>query len=397
MIKRKVRLFSAPLSIAGALLVCLSFNSCGKKDQTAGNMIPELAVTTLSRSNVELKSSYPAVIKGKQDIEIRPQISGFITRLCVDEGSVVRKGQVLFIIDAVQYQEAVNVARAAVNVANANVATAQLTAENKRELAKSNVIGSYDLQTAENSLLSAKASLAQAKAQLVSAQKNLSYTRVVSPSNGVVGSIPFRVGSLVSPSTTTPLTTVSDISEMYAYFSMTERQLLSLSTNGNSSKDILKKMPSVELKMIDGNLYGETGKVETMSGVIDQTTGSVSVRAKFPNKHQTLRSGGTGAVLIPYKLNDCITVPQSATYEIQDKKFVYVVDNKSTVKSTSVEVFLLDDGKNYVVTSGLNVGDKIVIEGIATLKDGMQIKEITPEQAAAKKASSQPAAGKASK
>lgn len=396
MIKRKNRLFYTPVSIIGVLLVCLSFYSCNKKGQQGGDMIAEYAVTTLSGSDIELKSSYPAVIKGKQDIEIRPQVSGFITRLCVDEGSVVHKGQVLFQIDAVQYQEAVNVARSAVNVARSNVATAELTAENKRELAKSNVIGSYDLQLAENSLLSAKALLSQANAQLVSAQKNLSYTRVTSPSNGVVGTIPFRVGSLVSPTGTTALTTVSDISEMYAYFSLTEKQLLDLTANGNSSKEILKKMPAIELKMIDGNIYGETGKVETISGIIDQTTGSVSLRAKFPNKRQILRSGGSGSVLIPYKLDNSIIISQSATYEIQDKKYAYVVDSKSTVKSTPIETFQLDDGKNYVVTSGLKAGDKIVTEGVGTLRDGMQIKEITPEQAA-KKASVEQAAAKAPK
>ncbi|HJV78159.1 MAG TPA: efflux RND transporter periplasmic adaptor subunit [Paludibacter sp.] len=397
MIKKKARLFVAPLSIFGVLFVCLFFFSCKKNAQQGGTMVPEYAVTTLSNSNVELKSSYPAVIKGKQDIEIRPQVSGSITKLCVDEGSIVHKGQILFQIDAVQYEEAVNVARASVNVAKANVATAQLTAENKRELAKSNIIGSYDLQAAENSLLSAKASLAQVQAQLVSAQKNLSYTRVTSPSNGIVGSIPFRVGSLVSPSGTTPLTTVSDISEMYAYFSLTERQLLGLTANGNSSKEILKKMPAIELKMIDGNIYGETGKVETMSGVIDQTTGSVSLRAKFPNKRQTLRSGGSGSVLIPYKMDNCIVIPQKATYEVQDKKFAYVVDSKSTVKNTPIEIFTLDDGQNYVVTSGLKAGDKIVIEGVGTLKDGMTIKELTPEQAATKKSASQQPSEKASK
>ena len=361
------------------------------------DMVQEYAVTVLKTSDMELKSSYPATIKGKQDIEIRPQVSGTITKLCVDEGSVVHKGQTLFIIDPVQYQEAVNVAQAAVNVAKANVATAKLTAENKRELAKNNIIGSYDLQMAENSLLSSKATLAQAKAQLISAKKNLSFTRVTSPSNGVVGSIPFRVGSLVSSSTTTPLTTVSDISDMYAYFSMTERQLLSLTNEGNSQKDILKKMSNVELQMIDGNVYGETGKVETMSGVIDQSTGSVSLRAKFSNKNRILRSGGTGSVLIPYKMDNCIVIPQKATYEIQDKKYVYVVDSKSTVKSTPIEIFSLDDGQNYIVTSGLKAGDKIVTEGAGTLKDGMQIKEITPEQAAAKKAQAQQSSEKASK
>lgn len=397
MSKKKRRLFTAHLSVAAVLVMCLSFTSCGKQDQNGSQMIKELAVVSVSSSNVELISSYPAVIKGKQDVEIRPQVSGFITRLAVDEGSVVRKGQTLFIIDPVQYEEAVNAARAAVNVAKANMATAELTAQNKRELAKNNIIGAYDLQMAENSLLSSKALLAQATAQLVNAEKNLSYTRVSSPSDGVVGTIPFRVGSLVSPSIVTPLTTVSDISEMYAYFSMTERQLLGFTAKGTSSKDILSTMPSVQLKLIDGTIYGDTGKVETMSGVIDQTTGSVSIRARFSNKSQILRSGGTGIVLVPAKMTDCIVIPQKATYEIQDKRFVYVVDDKSAVKSTPIEIFTLDDGQNFVVTSGLKAGDKIVVEGISSLKDGMQIKAVTPEQAAAKNSGANKPAEGASK
>nr|WP_321521711.1 efflux RND transporter periplasmic adaptor subunit [uncultured Macellibacteroides sp.] len=397
MSKKKRRLFTAHLSVAAVLVMCLSFTSCGKQDQNGSQMIKELAVVSVSSSNVELISSYPAVIKGKQDVEIRPQVSGFITRLAVDEGSVVRKGQTLFIIDPVQYEEAVNAARAAVNVAKANMATAELTAQNKRELAKNNIIGAYDLQMAENSLLSSKALLAQATAQLVNAEKNLSYTRVSSPSDGVVGTIPFRVGSLVSPSIATPLTTVSDISEMYAYFSMTERQLLGFTAKGTSSKDILGTMPSVQLKLIDGTIYADTGKVETMSGVIDQTTGSVSIRARFSNKSQILRSGGTGIVLVPAKMTDCIVIPQKATYEIQDKRFVYVVDDKSTVKSTPIEIFTLDDGQNFVVTSGLKAGDKIVVEGISSLKDGMQIKAVTPEQAAAKNSGANKPAEGASK
>ena len=397
MSKKKRRLFTAHLSVAAVLVMCLSFTSCGKQGQNGSQMIKELAVVSVSSSNVELISSYPAVIKGKQDVEIRPQVSGFITRLAVDEGSVVRKGQTLFIIDPVQYEEAVNAARAAVNVAKANMATAELTAQNKRELAKNNIIGAYDLQMAENSLLSSKALLAQATAQLVNAEKNLSYTRVSSPSDGVVGTIPFRVGSLVSPSIVTPLTSVSDISEMYAYFSMTERQLLGFTAKGTSSKDILSTMPSVQLKLIDGTIYGDTGKVETMSGVIDQSTGSVSIRARFSNKSQILRSGGTGIVLVPAKMTDCIVIPQKATYEIQDKRFVYVVDDKSAVKSTPIEIFTLDDGQNFVVTSGLKVGDKIVVEGISSLKDGMQIKAVTPEQAAAKNSGANKPAEGASK
>ena len=338
-----------------------------------------------------VESAYPATFKGRQDVEIRPNVSGFITKLCVDEGSSVQKGQTLFVIDPVQYEEAVNVAKAAVEVAKANVATAELTAKNKRQLEQKNIISKFDLQTTENALASSEAALAQAKAQLTNAEKNLSYTQVTSPVNGVMGKVPFRVGSLVSPSMTTPLTTVSDISEMYAYFSMTEKQLLDLIRQDSTSSKILEKMPPVSLTTADGRPYSQQGKIETISEVIDQTTGSVSVRATFSNPQRLLRSGGTGSVIIPSQLQNVLVVPQKATYELQDKRFVFVVDADSKVKNTEVEVFKLDDGKNFVVTSGLNPGDRIVIEGVGTLRDGTQIQPITPEAAAAKiKAATQP-------
>ncbi|WP_294141476.1 efflux RND transporter periplasmic adaptor subunit [uncultured Sanguibacteroides sp.] len=362
----------------------ITFFACNNKQQSGQQTIPDYAVMTVEPQEVMLTSSYPAIIRGRQDVEIRPNVSGFITKLCVDEGANVRKGQTLFIIDPVQYEEAVNVARAAVKVAEAGVATAQLTANNKRELAKKNIISSYDYQMAENTLASQKAALAQAEAQLVNAEKNLSYTNVVSPVDGVMGSIPFRVGALVSPSSATPLTTVSDISEMYVYFSMTEKELLNLIRQDGSSKGILERMPLVSLNLADGSLYSEQGKIETISGVIDQTTGAVSVRATFRNPQHLLRSGGTGSVIIPSDLKNALVIPQKATYEIQDKRFVYVLQEDAKLKNTEIEVFKLNDGKNFVVTSGLNPGDKIVAEGVGTLRDGMQIKPITLEESAAK-------------
>lgn len=373
-----------PKQVTLFMLSVLMLTSCGGKKQNGMGGIPEYAVVTLQPSSAELNSSYPATIKGKQDIEIRPKVAGFITQLCVDEGSTVRKGQTLFIIDPVQYNAAVKVAEANVKVAEAGVATARLTAQNKKELEKKNIISSYDLQMAMNQLATQEAVLAQAKAQLVNARQDLSYTTITSPSNGVVGSIPFRVGSLVSSSTTTPLTTVSDISEMYVYFSMTEKQLLGMIRQDGSTKEILGNMPMVELSLADGSIYPEKGKIETLSGVINQSTGAVSIRATFPNAQFLLRSGGTGSILIPYSKTDAIIIPQKATFEVQDKKFAYVLQDDSTVKNTPVEVLSLNDGQNFVVTSGLKAGDKIVIEGVGTLKDGTQIKAITPEESAAK-------------
>lgn len=365
------------LMIIGALAV---ITACKKQSMQLGEMTPECAVITIQPDSVSLKSSYPATIKGRQDIEIRPKISGFITKLCVDEGSVVRKGQPLFIIDRVQYEEAVRAAKAAIQVAKANIATQQITVDSKRELLKKNIISQNDMQMAENQLASLKATLAQAKANLITAQQNLDFTTVTSPANGVVGSIPYRVGSLVSSASAQPLTVVSDISEMFVYFSVTEKQLLEMTRQDGSSKGVLNNMPQVELQLIDGSLYDRSGKVETISGVIDQTTGTVSMRATFANPNSLLRSGGTGVILVPYRKNDALQIPQKATYELQDKKFVYVLQKDGTVKNTEIGILNVDNGQNYVVTSGLKVGDKVVIENVNQLKDGMKIKALTPAE-----------------
>ncbi len=336
--------------------------------------VPEYSVMAVEPTNSELRSAYPAVIKGKQDIEIRPQVAGFITKVCVDEGAVVRKGQPLFIIDQVQYQAAVESAKAAVEVAKAAVSTQELTVNNKRELLKKDIISQYDMQMAENQLASIQAQQAQAQAQLTNARQNLNYTTVTSPSDGVVGTIPFRVGSLVSASIATPLTTVSDISEMYVYFSMTEKQLLGLTRDGGSLKEQLAKMPPVELQLIDGSTYEQTGKIETLSGVIDQNTGAATMRATFPNNKNILRSGGTGVVMIPYTEANALVIPQKASYEIQNKRFVFLLTDSATVKSTEIGVFPINNGQQFVVTEGLKPGDKIVTEGVGTsVKDGMKI------------------------
>lgn len=362
----------------GLLVGCLILlSSCGQGDKNTGKT-PEFAVIEVKTTTANLTNSYPATIKGKQDVEIRPMVSGFIIKLHVDEGAVVHKGQVLFSIDPIQYQAAVNSAIAAVETAKAAVNTQELTVSNKRELNRKDIISDYDLKMGENQLAQARAQLAQAQAQLVNAKNNLSYTRVTSPSDGVVGSIPYRVGSLVSPSVENPLTTVADISKMYAYFSMTERQLLSQIREGGSTQQILEKMPDVQLQLIDGTIYADSGRVETISGVIEQTTGSVTMRALFPNKHNILRSGSTGNVIFPNPLQNVIMIAQSATTEIQDKKFVFVLQPDHTLRSTEIKVFSLNDGKYYYVTEGLKAGDKIVVEGVQSLRDGQIIAPITP-------------------
>ena len=364
--------------VCAVALGTLGMSSCGGNQGglPQNNEYPYMSVEA---SNADMENSYPAVIKGKQDIEIRPKVSGFITRLCVDEGAQVKAGQVLFMIDNVQFKAALNQANAQLASAKTAVATAELTYNNKKELHGQNSIGDYDLQTAENNLASAKAALAQAEAAVMSARDNLSYCNVTSPSNGVVGTIPYRVGSLVSASVVQPLTTVSNIEEMYVYFSMTEKQLLEL-TREEGSRNLTKAFPKVQLQLADGSMYVHPGTVTTVSGVIDQTTGSVSVRADFKNPDHLLKSGGTGAIIIPRTAENSIIIPQSATTEVQNKIFVYTVGKDNKVKYTEIHVDPQNDGQNYIVTQGLSVGDRIVTKGLTKLTDGMEIQPVTEAQ-----------------
>ncbi|MCI8998366.1 MAG: efflux RND transporter periplasmic adaptor subunit [Muribaculaceae bacterium] len=377
------------LSTAGITIMLASafvLPSCSKGDQQQRQLsAPEIATITLAPQEADLKTTFPATIKGKTDIDIRPQVTGFITKVHVDEGQRVRKGQVLFTLDQVQFNAAVDQARAAVNSAQTAVNTQQMTVDNKKALLDKNIISAYEYQLAVNSLDQAKAQLANAKAALVTAQKNLAYTTVTSPSDGVVGTIPNREGSLASPSSAQPLTTVSDNSQVYAYFSLTEKDLLNLAGEGNRSMEAsIKAMPEVSLRLNDGTMYPLTGKVATVSGVIDNNTGSSSVRALFDNPNGVLRSGGTGQVIMPNPQESVIVIPQKATFELQDRRFVYVVNDSNKVVSTPITIEANNDGKTFVVTSGLKSGDRIAVEGVGTkLSDGAVITPVAPKEAAA--------------
>ncbi|WP_417014849.1 efflux RND transporter periplasmic adaptor subunit [Alistipes sp.] len=350
---------------------CLAAVACGQAPTAMGP--GEYAVMTIAKTDREIPTNYSATIRGRQDIDIYPQVSGTIWQLCVNEGQSVSKGQTLFIIDQVPYKAALQTAEANVAAAEASVATAQLTYDSKKELFARNVVSQFDLSTAENNLLTAKAQLAQAEAQRVNAANNLSYTVVKAPSNGVVGTLPYRVGALVSASMPQPLTTVSDNSTMYVYFSMTENQLLNLTRRYGSIAETLKNMPDVQLQLNDGSIYDQTGRVESISGVIDTSTGSVSLRAAFPNPNGLLHSGGSGNVILTSSFKDCIVVPQSATFEIQDKVFTYkVMDGKAT--SAPIDVESISNGKEYIVKSGLVPGDVIVTEGVGLMREGTPIR-----------------------
>lgn len=365
------------------MLSALLLTGCGSKSKQLGEASSDFAVVTLQTTEADLQTTYPATIKGMQDIEIRPKVSGYLVKLLVDEGSTVHKGQPLFLIDSEQYKAAVKAAQAQIRVCKANIATQKLTVDNNKTLFSQNVISNYTLQLSENTLAAYEAQLASAEAQLQSAQDNLRWCTVTSPADGVVGSIPYRVGSLVSASSAQPLTTVSNIQKMYVYFSMTEKQLLAYTREQGGINSAISKMPALSLVLADGTTYSQSGTVSTVSGVIDQTTGSVQMRATFDNAAHVLRSGGTGTIVVPVHSSQAIMVPQKSTYEIQDKKFVYVVNADKTVSPREIEVLTQNDGQNYVVTSGLRAGERIVVDGVNQLKNGQKINPITPAQAAA--------------
>lgn len=328
---------------------------------------------TVKKENRLLTNSYSAVVKGRQSVEIRPQVSGTITDICVKEGAKVQKGQVLFVIDQVPYQAALQTAVANVKSAEAAVATARLTSDSKEELFKEKVVSDFDRQTARNSLLEAEASLAQAKAAETNARNDLSYTVVRSPVNGVAGMSSYRVGALVNSSITTPLLTVSDDEEIYVYFSLTENQILSLVRQYGSVEKALADMPKVSLLLSDGTTYAHEGTVDAISGTIDTETGAISLRAVFPNPEGMLRNGSTATLVLPYTKNDVMVVPQEATFEIQDKVYVYKVNADGKAESAQVTVFPLNNGQEYIVESGLQEGDVIVAEGAGLIQENTQI------------------------
>ena len=357
------------IGIVGCTM-CLA--SC-KQASDASGMKPSYATMNVEATDKELSTSYSATIRGRQDIDIYPQVSGTIEKLCVTEGQKVRRGQLLFIIDQVPYKAALKTAVANVEAARAALATAELTYNSNKELYAQKVVSEFSLKTAENSYLTAKAQLSQAEAQEISARNNLSYTEVKSPSDGVVGALPYRAGALVSPSLPQPLTTVSDNSDMYVYFSMTENQLLALTRQYGSMDEALKNMPAAELRLNDNSVYDKKGTIESISGVIDRQTGTVVARVVFPNESRLLHSGASGTVVVPATYKNCIVIPQEATVQLQDKTLVYkVVDGKAV--STLITVAGINDGREYVVLDGLKVGDEIVSTGAGLLREGTQVK-----------------------
>ncbi len=327
---------------------------------------------TVKKSDLQLSQEYSASIEGRQSIRIIPRIEGYLQCIHIKEGQRVKRGQTLFTIDQTPYKAEVTAAEANVAVAEANVAEAQLNYDSRQRLYNKDIVSDYELQSALARLKMAQAGLLQSKAQLETAKNNLSYTVLKSPSDGIVGSLPYRVGDYVSPSMQEELTYIADNSEMYVYFSLTERDVMNRMQKQGSFDKVVVAFPPVSLQLSNGEIYPLKGRVESISGIVESNTGALSARAVFTNPNGVLLSGSTGKLIITEEHKRAIVIPQTATYEIMNKTYVYKVIH-GCAQSAIIEVAPSSDGLNYVVTRGLSEGDVIVAEGAGYVREGMEI------------------------
>ncbi|AOM79751.1 efflux RND transporter periplasmic adaptor subunit [Pedobacter steynii] len=359
------------------LLLSILMTAC-KPNQNQGQQeeVQEFPTLLLEARKTALSVEYPATLQGEQTVEIRSKVDGYIEQVYVNEGAQVRKGQPLFKIDANSYQQEVNSRQAAVIAAEANLETATIQSQRTKVLVDRKIVNSFELTSAKNVERVKRAELNQAKADLSSARSKLAYTHIVSPIAGVVGSLPYKIGSLVSSTSASALTTVANTRQIYAYFSLSQQQLASFlrKYDGQRVNDKFRNMPEVSLTLADGTRYPVKGKIETLSGVLNANTGAANFKAVFPNPESKLWSGASAVLSIPTTINEAILVPKSSTFELQGKHFVFSVDATNTVHNTAVEVMDAVTEKDYVVISGVKSGDKIVTEGLGNLKDGMKIK-----------------------
>lgn len=368
LVTRNQFLFIWGLIVATALYACNSSAGTPAMQQQAP---PALPVVTLQQAPATTYQDFNASLEGSQDIEIRPQVDGYLDQILVDEGDYVKKGQPLFKINARPYQEQLNTARASLANAKANLANAEINVNKLTPLVQNNVVSDVQLKTAKAAYDASAAQVAQAEAQVQSAAINVGYTTVYAPVEGYVGRIPFRTGSLVGLSNPTALTVVSSVRDIYAYFSFSEKDFLSFTQqfSGKTVEEKLKQFPAVELVMADESIYPAKGKVETVSGQFNNNSGTISFRAVFQNNEGLLRSGNTGRIRVPHSMNTALMIPQESTFELQDKVFVFTVADSNKVVSVPLKI----SGKTtsyYLVENGLKPNDRIVYAGFDRLKDG---------------------------
>lgn len=336
---------------------------------------PELPVYTVTTSPATTYQEFPTALEGKNNVEIRSQVDGYLDRIYVEEGAYVRAGQPLFKIDSRAYGEQMNMAQANLQVANANIQKAKVEVDRLQPLVAAKVVSDVQLRTAKANYAAAVAAASQAKASVGGARINVGFTTITAPVSGYIGRIPYKKGSLISRTDPNPLTLLSDISEIYAYFSLSELDFIAFQNKyqGATLEEKLKDMPMVELVIADNSTYPQKGKMTIVDGQFDKTTGAISVRAVFPNTNGTLRTGNTGRVRMPQLFSHALVVPQESTFEIQDKTYVYVVAKDQKVTSRPIKI----SGKTesyYFISEGLQPGEKIVYVGLGSLKDGASIK-----------------------
>lgn len=362
-----MKVFSSVIASVSVLLA----SSCVNVPEEKETLFETMKVKASTETVV---SSYTAKLKGKQDVDILPRVDGALTKIAVHEGQKIFAGQVMFVIDQKPFQIELQTAQANLLSAKAQQSTAKLSYENNKSLYEKGIVGKYVFDTAENSLRNANAAVALAEAQVARAQNSLSYCTVTSPVSGIVGTIAYRVGDLVGPSVAGALTTVSDNSTVEAYFSVNEGEYIELaSVYGDDAvtKNIIGYPVSLKLK--NGTIYAHEGKVVSCSGLIDPLTGTIPIKAEFPNPEGALRSGISGSVVASYEEDNMMVIPQTSVNRMQDKALAYVLQKDSTVKATIVEIEDMNDGKRYAVTKGLKVGDEIVSIGVNNLVDGQKI------------------------
>jgi len=357
------------------LAISVVFVSCGRNN-TPEYYGQDFDLMKIEAKDISLTSTYSASIRGQQDIKIIPRVDGYLTDILIKEGSRVREGQTLFVLDQASFKATLQAAKAAVAICEANLADATLIYDSKKALHSKQIVSEFDLISAENALNISKANLQAAKAQEDAAQNDFSFTVVKSPSDGVVGKIPYRKGDYVSPNIQDGLTIVTNNSQMYVYFSMTERQVIELIQKHGNLETAITEMPDVNLKLSSNEIYSESGRVESISGMIEPSTGAVSIRAVFPNENGLLLSGGAGSVIVSHINTNAIVIPKESTYEIQDKIYVYRVSDGKTV-STMITVDKIDNATEYLVTDGLNVDDIIIAKGAGLVQDGMDVQNVS--------------------
>jgi membrane fusion protein (multidrug efflux system) len=362
--------------IAGTLIIGITYscNESAAENNTGAMPPPQLPVIAVTEASATTYQLFPASIEGKVNVEIRPQVDGYLQKMYVDEGAYVKEGQPLFKINDAPYVEQLNNAKASLQSAEATLQRAKVELDRLTPLVDNNVISDVQLKTARANYDAAVAAVSQNKAMVSAAQINVGYTLIKAPVSGYIGKIPYKTGALVGKTSAEPLTLLSDVSEVYAYFSLSEADFIAFKNQfeGNTIEEKLKHVPQVELQLANDSLYKIKGKIETVEGQFDETTGSISFRATFPNTSGVLRSGNTGKIRIPKLYTSALVVPQEATYEIQDKVFVYVVSDSNKVTGTPINV----SGKTanyYFVDSSLASNSKIVLSGITNLRDGMTI------------------------